>query len=132
MVQQYISKHVRFTQTHIDIMNDLIENKLGIKNYADAVRYAILSLEDGAISDDNKEIQRKITSMSKSIDMLTEMVAGGFHAKEVKAIGKAVDTYIYADAKKNVEGNIQRSTTVKSSSNAPNKTPNKTFSRNFL
>ncbi|MBT2618977.1 MULTISPECIES: hypothetical protein [unclassified Bacillus (in: firmicutes)] len=132
MVQQYISKHVRFTQTHIDIMNDLIENKPGIKNYADAVRYAILSLEDESISDDNKEIQRKINSMSKSIDMLTEMVAGGFHAKDVKAIGKAVDTYIYADAKKNVEGNIQRSTTVKSSSNTPNKTPNKTFSRNFL
>ena len=66
--------------------------------------------------------------MSKSIDILTEMVAGGFHAKDVKAIGKAADTYIFADAKKNVEVNIQRYTTVKSSSNAPNKT----FSRNFL
>ncbi|MGG4263759.1 hypothetical protein [Peribacillus simplex] len=128
MVQQYISKHVRFTQTHIDIMNDLIENKPGIKNYAEAVRYAILSLANEAISDDNKEIQRKINAMSKSIDMLTEMVAGGFHAKDVKAIGKAVDTYIYADAKKNVERNIQRSTTVKSNAS----TSNKTFSRNFL
>ncbi|WP_260288402.1 hypothetical protein [Peribacillus aracenensis] len=132
MNEKYIGKFIRFTQTNIDIMDDLIKTKPGIKNYADAVRYAILSLEDESISDNNKEIQRKINSMSKSIDMLTEMVAGGFHAKEVKAIGKAVDTYIYADAKKNVEGNIQCSATVKSSSNTPNKTPNKTFSRNFL
>ncbi|MFI8496625.1 hypothetical protein ACIGC1_27960 [Peribacillus butanolivorans] len=128
MSEKYIGKFIRFTQTNIDIMDDLIKTKPGIKNYADAVRYAVLSLEDESISDDNKVIQRKINSMSKSIDMLTEMVAGGFHAKDVKAIGKAEDTYIYADAKKNVENRIQRSTTIKSNMN----TTNKTFSRNFL
>lgn len=42
------------------------------------------------------------------------MVAGGFHEADVKAIGRAEDTYIYADSKKNVANNIQRSTTIKS------------------
>ncbi|MFI8494163.1 hypothetical protein ACIGC1_14780 [Peribacillus butanolivorans] len=51
--------------------------------------------------------------MSKNIDILTEMVAGGFHEADVKVIGRAEDTYIYADSKKNVANNIQRSTTIK-------------------
>ncbi|MBK5446712.1 MULTISPECIES: hypothetical protein [unclassified Peribacillus] len=37
--------------------------------------------------------------MSKNIDILTEMVAGGFHEADVKAIGRAEDTYIYAVSK---------------------------------
>lgn len=128
MGKQYIDKHIYFTQTHIDIMDDLIKNRPEIKNYSDAVRYALLSLNDLEIENQNKETQRKINAMSKNIDILIEMVAGGFHSQDVMAIGKSEDTYIYADAKKNVENKIQRSTTMKSELSISRKS----LSRNFF
>ncbi|MFB7304603.1 hypothetical protein [Heyndrickxia sporothermodurans] len=127
MGKQYVSKHIYFTETHINIMDELIEKNPSIKNYSEAVRYALLNLNDDSMNN-NKELQRKIKAMSKSIDILTEMVAGGFHANEVMAIGKAEETYIYTDAKKNVENKIQRNTTIQS--NMSNLT--KTKSRNFI
>lgn len=111
MTKEYIGKYIRFTQTTMDILDDLIEHQPGINNYAEAVRYAVLSLKDPL---NDRDVQRKINTIAKNIDVLTEMVAGGFHAKDVKAIGKAEDTYIYEDAKRNVESKIQRSTTIKS------------------
>ncbi|MFE0504353.1 hypothetical protein ACWF7H_03085 [Peribacillus butanolivorans] len=110
-MSEYIGKYISFTQTNIDIMDDLIKNKPGINNYADAFRFAILSLEDDLNSVSNIKM-KNINAMSKNIDILTEMVAGGFHEADVKANGRAEDTYIYADSKKNVANNIQRSTTI--------------------
>lgn len=115
-MNEYKGKYIRFTQTHIDILDNVIQNVPGINNYADAVRYAVLSLEDNS-NDAKKDTERKINAMSKNIDILIEMVAGGFHSQDVMAIGKSEDTYIYVDAKKNVENNIQRSTTMRSNSN---------------
>ncbi|MCM3033695.1 hypothetical protein [Niallia sp. MER 6] len=114
MSDKLISKHIRLTQTHIDIMDELIQNNPGIKNYAEAIRYALLSLSNNQ-NDEGKEenIVRKLNAMSKNIDVLTEMVAGGFHEQGVKAIGSIDETYIYQDAKRNVENKIQRSTTIK-------------------
>lgn len=114
MSNEYIGKYIRFTPTTIEIMDELIQNNPGIKNYAEAVRYALLSLSTNQ-NDENKEgdLTRKLNAMSKNIDVLTEMVAGGFHEQGVKAIGSIEETYIYQDAKRNVENKIQRSTTIK-------------------
>ncbi|MDM5335773.1 hypothetical protein QUF84_00485 [Fictibacillus enclensis] len=121
MSQKSKSKHILFSQTYIDIMDELIKEKSGINNYADAVRYALLSLKKGTDQTENGELQRKLNAMSKNIDILTEMVAGGFHYSDIHAIGKAEETYIYKDAKKNVENKIQRSTTVRSNQKASQK-----------
>lgn len=114
MSNEYIGKYIRFTSTTIEIMDELINNDPGIKNYAEAVRYALLSLSKNQ-NDESKEedLTRKINAMSKNIDVLTEMIAGGFHEQGVKAIGSIDETYIYQDAKRNVENKIQRSTTIK-------------------
>ncbi|MFP7474443.1 hypothetical protein SFC55_26000 [Niallia taxi] len=114
MSDKLISKHIRLTQTHIDIMDELIQNNPGINNYAEAIRYALLSLTDKQSGESKDEsLTRKLNAMSKNIDILTEMVAGGFHEQGVKAIGSIDETYIYQDAKRNVENKIQRSTTIK-------------------
>jgi hypothetical protein len=112
MSQELIGKHIRFNSIHIDIMDDLIKNQPGVNNYAEAVRFALLALKDPIENDDN--VKRKINSMSKQIDILTEMVAGGFHEQGINAIENSADTYIYGDAKKNVESKIQRATTIRS------------------
>lgn len=106
-----ILKHVRFSQTHIDILDSLIENKVGINNYAEAIRYAVLCLEG---PEDVQGMKRKMNAMSKNIDILVEMTSCGFHESNVRKIGKKEDSSIYHDAKKNVEDNIQRATTKKS------------------
>lgn len=116
MSTEFFSKHVRLTQTHIDILDKLIGNKPGITNYADAIRYTILALEDPvATNGSDRESQRKINAMSKNIDIIKEMVAGGFHSQNVRAIGNAEETYIYQDAERIVEGEIQKATTKKQS-----------------
>ncbi|MEK4181692.1 hypothetical protein NSQ61_19815 [Aeribacillus sp. FSL K6-1121] len=108
-------KHIRFSQVHIDILEELIKKTPGINNYAEAVRYAVLLLKDKEhISDITNDFQRKINVMSKNIDMMVEMIAGGFHAQGVKVIPKAEDTYIYMDAQKNIENKIQRAVTIQS------------------
>lgn len=112
MSEELVSKHIRFNKVHIDIMQELIKQQPGINNYAEAVRFALLSLKDPVANKDS--VQTKINSMAKQIDILTEMVAGGFHEQGVNAIGKSEDSYIYQDAKKNVEREIQRATTIKS------------------
>ena len=58
------------------------------------------------------------------------MTGGGFHELGVKAIGNVDDTFIYMDAKKNVENKIQRSTTVKSNLKKSNLTEEKISSLN--
>ncbi len=141
MSQEFVSKHIRLTQTHIDILDEIIKTTSGISNYADAVRYTILSSEDPVkINSSSKDVQRKINAMAKSIDIITEMVAGGFNAQDVRAIGKAEDSYIYQDAERTVEDDIQRATTIKSnikSSNLLKDVPReeketKKYSRNFI
>lgn len=125
MGEEFKGKHIRFSPIHIDIMDDLIKNQPGVKNYADAVRFALLSLKDPIANDD--DVKRKINSMSKQMDILTEMVAGGFHEQGVNAIGNSANTYIYEDAKRNVESKIQRATTIKSN---PKRSQNKEQKRN--
>jgi hypothetical protein len=116
-----ILKHVRFSQTHVDILEDLMEQTVGINSYAEAIRYAVLCLADQVDNENEiKKMSSKMNAMSKNIDVLVEMTAGGFHEQEVTAIGKSEDTYIYMDAKKNVENKIQRATTMKSNRKASN------------
>ncbi|MBS4536496.1 hypothetical protein GOQ29_12785 [Clostridium sp. D2Q-14] len=128
MRNEFFVKHIRFTQTHIDILDGLIEKKPGINSYAEAVRYAVLSLKDDI---DTESVERKMNVMSKNIDMLIEMIAGGFDAQNVKAIGDSEDTYIYKDAKKIVENKIQRATTIKSNLKKNNFKKEKPISKGF-
>lgn len=107
---------VRVSQIYVDILDELKEKK-DIKSYAGAVKYAILSLADKEnINADNslEEMKIKLNTVTKNVDILMEMVAGGFDFQDVNAIRKKEDTYIYADAKKNVENEIKRATTIKS------------------
>ncbi|MEY8742833.1 hypothetical protein AB9M62_25550 [Bacillales bacterium AN1005] len=125
MSSNFISKHIRFTKTHVDILDKLIRKKEGINNYSEAVRYAITLLDNPL---DEDQIDRKINSIGKDIDIIKEMIAGGFHENGIKAIGKAEDTYIYQDAKRNVESKIQRSTTIKSNFKQSNVMSNNSIS----
>lgn len=135
MKEKKIQKHIYFTQTQIDILDDMIKNIPGINSYSEAARYAVLSMYDEVDSVKSiKHMEKKINMMAKTIDILAEMVAGGFDFQDVNAIRKKEDTYIYADAKKNVENEIQRSTTIKSNfkeSNVERKESKTDFSRNF-
>lgn len=116
----------------MDILEDFIKKTPGINNPTDAIRYAIMNLENEnsnlGISND---VQRKINALAKNMDVITEMVAGGFDALDVKAMRKAEETYIYQDAKRAVEGDIQRATTFKASHKPKTDTP-KTYSSNFI
>lgn len=127
--------HVRLTETHLDILEDLKKNKVGINSDAEAIRYAISSL---AAQTDTENVLRKINSMSKDISILIEMNAGGFHKLGVKAIGSLEESYVYQDAKKHVENKIQHSTTIKSNMKKVNltndekdETTNKKAMKNF-
>ncbi|APC50353.1 hypothetical protein BME96_18905 (plasmid) [Virgibacillus halodenitrificans] len=111
MTEKLIQKHINLTKTTKEILDDLISNKIGINNYSEAIRYAILSLEDGR---NDGTVERKINSIAKNVDILMEITGGGFHELGVKAIGEVEETFVYMDARKNVESKIQRSTTVKS------------------
>lgn len=118
MSTEFFSKHVRLTKTHVDILDEIIKKTPGITNYADAIRLTILSFENStATNGSDKEAQRKLNAMSKNIDIITEMVAGGFHSQNVRAITSSEETYIYQDAVRSVEGDIQKATTKKQSSN---------------
>lgn len=121
MSKKKIQKHIFFTQTQIDILDDMIKNIPGINSYSEAARYAVLSMNDRVDSVKViKDMERKLNAIAKNIDILVQMVAGGFHDKEVKAIGDCEDTYIYKDAKKIVENLIQRATTIRTNSNHSN------------
>lgn len=126
MTNYLIRKEVRIGDVHEDIIKEMISEIPGINNFADAVRYSILSMKDKNSQQKRiADMERKLNSMSKQIDILVEMMAGGLDQLDVKAIGKKEDTYVYQDAKKNVENNIQRSTTEKQQ----NKNKQVSFSR---
>lgn len=92
----------------MQVLDDLIENKVGINNYSEAIRYMI-GVYSKQLSEENSIVnQRKINAMSKNVDRLVEMVAGSFHEQGIKAIEQSTETYVYKDAKKMVEENIQR------------------------
>ncbi|RBP59329.1 hypothetical protein DES36_11954 [Alkalibaculum bacchi] len=115
MIKNKIRKEIIFSEVHENIINEMIDNIPGINSFSEAVRYAVLSMADQTdTAKKEKDMQIKINSISKNIDILIEMTAGGFDAKEVKAIGNGKDTYIYKDARKNVENEIQTATTFKS------------------
>lgn len=114
MMNNNISKHIKFNQVHEDIVNEMIDTIPGVNSFSEAVRHAVLSMENQ--TEQQKKInamQSKMNAMSKNIDILVEMVAGGFHKLDVKAIGNPEDSYVYQDALKHVENKIQRATTVK-------------------
>ncbi|KPH69845.1 hypothetical protein [Oceanobacillus caeni] len=46
MTEKMIQKHITLTQTTKDILDELISNTVGINNYSEAIRYAILSIAD--------------------------------------------------------------------------------------
>lgn len=110
-----VKKQIIFNQTHIDIIDEMIVNNPGIDTLSDAVRYAILMIADQ--SDHSKqydEMSKKINFMSKEISIITEMVAGSFHEQGIKAIEQSNATYVYKDARKRVEEEINRFSTIKS------------------
>lgn len=114
MTEKKIQKHVYLTPNNMRVLENLIENKVGINTYSEAIRYIIDVYSNQLSEEDSKVNQRKINAISKNVDVLIELVAGGLHEQGVKAIGKAEDTYVYADAKKHVEEKIQRAVTMKS------------------
>lgn len=114
MGEKKIQKHVYLLQDHVQVLENLMENKVGINNYSEAIRYIINVYSGQLAEEDSKVNQRKINAISKNVDVLIELVAGGLHELSIKAIGKAEDTYVYSDAKKHVEENIQRAITMKS------------------
>lgn len=142
MTEKKIQKHVYLTQDHVQVLDDLMKNKVGINTYSEAIRYIIDVYSGQLAEEDSKVNQRKINAISKNVDILLEMVAGAFHEQNVKAIGRKEDTYVYQDAKRFVQENIQRSVTANSNykkekplvekekSGLQNK-PRKMFSRNF-
>lgn len=110
-----IKKQIFFNETQLEIIEKMKKTMPGINTLADAVRYAVLSMDEKTNqAKEFNEVKKKINVMAKNIDIITEMVSGGFHEQGVKAIGNSEDTYIYMDAKKNVENSIQRSTTLRS------------------
>lgn len=114
MTEKKIQKHVYLTPKNVNVLDDLMENKVGINTYSEAIRYIIDVYSKELSEEDSKVNQRKINAISKNVDMLIELVAGGLHEQGIKAIGKAEDTYVYSDAKKNVEEKIQRAVTLRS------------------
>lgn len=110
-----ISKHIKFSKVHEDIVNEMIDTIPGINSFSEAVRYAVLSM-DGQ-TDRQKEhnaMKRKQNAMSKNIDVLLEIVSSGFHEQKVALVTNKEDTYVYRDALNIVENNIQRATTERS------------------
>ncbi|HAJ4038287.1 hypothetical protein ACDI16_14105 [Oceanobacillus caeni] len=126
MTEKMIQKHITLTQTTKDILDELISNTVGINNYSEAIRYAILSIADKTNDGQNlQNLTKKMNVMSKNIDMLIEMSAGGFHELGVKAIGgDSEEAFIYMDAKRNVENKIQKATTIKSNPKTVKQNPN--------
>lgn len=92
----------------------MIDTIPGVNSFSEAVRYAVLSMEN--MTDQQQqisEIKRKLNIVSKNTDIIVEMVAGGFHKLDVKAIGHHEESYVYQDALKHTEQAIQIATTKK-------------------
>lgn len=114
MSDKKIQKHVYLTPENVHVLDDVIKNKLGINTYSEAIRYIIDVYSNQLAEEDSKVNQRKINAMSKNVDILVELVAGGLQSLDVHAIRKSEETDIYKDAKKFVEEKIQRAVTLKS------------------
>jgi len=112
MKEKLIRKHVTLASTHFDILDQVMKEVPGITNYSLAVRYVIQCFADQKLND--SESNQKLNQVAKNVDMLIEMVAGGFSFQDVNSIRPAKETFIYQDAKRHVEKEIQRSTTIKS------------------
>lgn len=114
MINNQIRKHIIFTTTHEDIINKMIDTIPGVNSFSEAVRYAVLSMADMTNQQQQiNEMKRKLNVVSKNTDILVEMVAGGFHKLDVKAIGHHEESYVYQDALKHTEHDIQIATTKK-------------------
>lgn len=142
MTTKKVQKHVYLEQENVDVLDELMQKKVGINTYSEAIRYIIDAYSQKNSEDDSISNQKKINAMSKNVDMLIELVAGGLHVQDVKVIAVAEETYVYQDAKRRVEEKIQKSTTVKSTSRkkismsptaeTPKKESHNTYSRKFI
>lgn len=109
------SRHIKFNEVHEEILKDIVDNVPGINSISEAVRYSILSMAGKA--DTQKEAnatKRKLNVLSNQVDILVEMVAGGFHKLDVKSIGYPEESYVYQDAVKHVDNKKRRATTISS------------------
>lgn len=75
MIKDKIRKEIIFTEVHEDIVNEMINNIPGINSFSEAVRYAVLSMEDQTdTAKKEKDMQRKINTMSKDISAIEKLL----------------------------------------------------------
>ena len=99
---------VRLEQEHLDILEEIIQERGGVKSYQAAVCHAVVSLQkqkDGFAA--------KVNAMSKNIDILVELTAGGFSDSGVEELPEAGGEDLVKQAKTIVERKISRAVTMK-------------------
>lgn len=125
MIEKF-RKQIVFTNKQIDVVESLIGKLPGINTFSDAVRYAVMAMENENSLAQNQIMIKKINYMSKDISILLEMLAGSLEKIGIESILPKEETAIYKDTLEAVNNNIQIATTVNSVSRIS--TPKK---RNF-
>lgn len=110
-----IRKEVLLNEVHLDVLEKIINNTEGVNNISEAIRFAILNMDSTIPQQSNgpsDEMKKKLNTIAKEINIISEIVAGGFHAQDVKALGNKEETFIYQDAVRNTEKTIQKAVTA--------------------
>jgi len=117
MSERRIDKHIFFTETCIEILDGLIDSTIGVNNYSEAVRYAVLSLGN---REEQLETEQKLNIIGREVDKLSEMVATGFEVFKVNpeniaesGVQGKEDCGIYQFADARVKERIRRAATAK-------------------
>lgn len=108
-----IHKHITLNQSNVDILDDIIENTKTINNYSAAIRYVIYKYNE---SNNKDSSDTKLNTLAKNMEIALELIACGFHEQGITAINSKEESYIFEEAKRNVENKIQKSVTKNSMS----------------
>jgi len=99
---------IRVEQAHLDILDETIQESDGITTYQAAVCHAIVNLKK-----EKSAFAAKVSAMSKNIDILVELTAGGFSDSGVEDLPGAGSEGLIKQAKEIVERKISRAVTMK-------------------
>ncbi|MCM6887541.1 hypothetical protein [Enterococcus faecium] len=112
-MSKVIDKHIYFHQSHIEVLDEIIETHADVKNYSEAVRFLCMNY-DPELGKKINSNQAKLNGMSKEISILTEIVSefADLHLKDT-GILIGTNSTIYQEAKERVEGKIKSNQTKK-------------------
>lgn len=115
-----IGKHITLYEPHVEVLNEIIQNKMEVSNYSEAIRYLCMIYQKDSPKGSGAE-QAKLNAMGKEISILSVLI-GELAAYQIleEDILSGTESKPYLKAKKIVEDQIKRNQTQKYSSKKGN------------